>query len=94
MREDKPSRFLKAQQAFFVLQDQIISRDILIVKAFLICRTIYSAASLFVDTEVASMDPTDIVSSGAQILLICRVKHGQILVENVQIFLFKHLAIL
>lgn len=40
------------------------------------------------------MNPADIIGGGAQIPLIGRIEHGQILIENRQIFFFKHPAIL
>lgn len=92
MREDKPRRFLKTQQALFVFENQIICGDIIREFAATLERTIDRTASLLIDTEIALMR---ICSFDAiQIAHICRIEELALLIEHGYIFLLKDLAIL
>ena len=93
VREDKPGRLIKAQQAFFVLQNQIVCRNIIGKLTATLQLTVYTSAGFLINAEVTLVNAANFVCSRTQILLIFRVKHSQILIQNIQIFLFKHLAI-
>ena len=88
--ENKTYRILKGKQTFLVLQNQIICGNIVAFITATFQRTIYLMA-FFVDAEVTGMRAVDI--NGAKILLIWRVKHSQVFIQNICVLLLEDISI-
>ena len=84
VREDESCRLIEGEQAFLVLQDKVVSRNIIGELGATFEGRVDAVSGLFINTEIA------LVGIGGcnltQILLIRGVEHRQILVENGGIF--------
>ena len=94
MREDEPCRFLETQKSLLVFENKVIGGNIVGEFATAFQFAINTSASLLIDTEITSVDSRNIVAGGAEILLVSIVEHSQMLVQNTDIFLLEHLAVL
>ena len=91
MREDKAHRIAEGKKPLLVFQNQIVSRNIIALVTAALQRAVNLAAFL-INAEITGMRFMHI--DAAQILLIWRVEQSQILVQYIQIFLFKDLSVL
>ena len=91
--EDEPCWLVKGQQPFLVFQNQVIGGNIVGELAATLELTVHAAPGFLIDAEIALMHPAYIAASGFEILLIRRVKHRNVLVQNGKILLLKHHAI-
>ena len=91
--EDEPCRFVKRQQPFFVFQNQVIGGNIVGELAATLELAVHAAPGFLVDAEIALMYPAHIAACGFEILLIRRVKHRNVLIQNGKILLLEHHAI-
>ena len=55
VREDKSCRLIEGQKSFFVLEDQVVSRDIIRELASTLELAVDASSCLLIDTEVSSM---------------------------------------
>ena len=92
--EDKACRFLKAEEPFFVFEDQIIGGDIIGKLTAALELTVHAAAGLLVDAEVALMNGGNIAAGGTEILLIGRVEELDMVIQNADILLLEDFPIL
>ena len=91
--EDKACRFLKGKQTLFILQNQIISGNIVGELASTLQLAVNTSTSLFINRKIALMHCTYITAGGFQIFLIRSVKNSDVIIQHIQIFLFKHLSV-
>ena len=87
MGEDKSCRLVKGQQPFLVFQNEVVGGNIIRELSTTLERRVDAATGLFVDAEIALVRVGSF--NAAEILLIRRIKHRQMLVQNVEIFLLK-----
>ena len=93
MGKDKACRLLKRQQTFLVLHNQIIGRNIVRELAATFQTTVDTSTGLFINTKIALVYSTYITASGFQVFLIRCIENSNVLIQHIQIFLFKHLTI-
>ena len=90
--EYEPCRLVKGQQPFLVFQNEVVGGNIIRELSTTLERRVDAATGLFVDAEIALVRVSSF--NAAEILLIRRIKHRQMLVQNVEIFLLKDTTVL
>ena len=90
VREDKTCRLVKGQQTFFVLQNQIVSGNIVRKLAATLQLTVDTSAGLFVNTEISFVNRTYITAHRFQIFLVRSIENSNIVVEYIQVFLLEY----
>ena len=90
VRENEAYRVFKGEQPFFVLQNQIVSRNIVAFITATFQRTVYLATFL-VNAEITGVCAVDI--NGAEVLLVWCMKQCQVFIQNICIFLLEDFSV-
>ena len=92
--ENEPRRFFKGQQPFLVFQNQVIRRYIIGELAAALELAVNAAPGFLINAKIPLVYAADIAAGRLQILLVRRIEQGCILVQNADVLLLKHLAVL
>src|SRR5699024_95088 len=93
MGENKTCGLVKGQQTFFVLQNQIVSGNIVRKLTATLQLAVDTSASLFVNTKISFVNRTHITAHRFQIFLVRSIENSNVVVKYIQVFLFKYLPI-
>ena len=88
--KDEPRRLLKAKEPFFVLQDQVISGNIVGKLRAALQLAVDASACLLINAEIPVMYSGYVAAGGLQIRLIGSIEHLFIVVQDAEIFLLEH----